>query len=85
MHGLFFQALDMKQYSARARSRIAAHDKLAKGYLSIAARDRELSKVEHHAMRRWKAEQVRFMRKLESQDVNIKRAMLAAVIQHFCA
>lgn len=82
--GPFLEAHDMKRHSARTRRRIAAYEKTANAYLSIATRDRELSRIENHAMLRWREERMRFMRKLESQHVNMKRLMLTGVIQHFC-
>lgn len=78
------QAYYMKRYAKRARNRIAAYEKSAEAYLSIASRGRELSKIEDHAMLRWKAERVRFTRELESQQVSMKRLMLNAVIEHLC-
>lgn len=82
LNGPFSHALDTKQYLARAWSRIAAYEKSAKTYLDIASRDRTLSKIGGHAMLRCDAERMRIVRKLEAQDVNVKRVMLTAVIEH---
>jgi len=82
--GPFLETHDIKRHSARTRSRIAAYEKTANAYLSIATRDRELSRIENHAMLRWREERMRFMRKLELQHVNMKHLMLTGVIQHFC-
>ncbi|GAB7330068.1 hypothetical protein MBLNU13_g01747t1 [Cladosporium sp. NU13] len=81
--GPFLEAHDMKRHSARTRSQIVAYEKTANTYLSFATRDRELSRIEDHAILRWKEERTRFLRKLESQHVNMKRLMLAGVLQHF--
>jgi hypothetical protein len=83
LSGPFSKELDMKHCSARTRSRIAAYEKSAKAHFSIAARGRELSKIEEHAMLRWEEERMRILQNLESQDVNIKQLLLTAVIQHY--
>lgn len=84
VNGPFLRAHDMKRYSAKARARIAEYEKSAKAYLCIATRDRESSKREDHAVLRWEEERLGFLQKLESKDVNMKRMMLTAVVQHFC-
>jgi len=82
--GPFLEAHDMKRHLARTWSRIAAYENTADAYLSITTRDRELSRIENHAMLRWQKERMRFLREWESQHVDMKRLMLTGVIQHFC-
>ena len=85
VYGPLLRAHDLKRYAAKTRSRIATYANTAKAYLSISTRDRtELSKIEEHAMLRWEEERTMSLRKLELQDVNMKRLMLTTFIQHFC-
>lgn len=82
--GPFLEAHGMKRHSARSRNRIAAYEKTSYAYLGFATRDRELFRIENHAMLKWKEERTRSLRKLESQHVEMKRLMLTGVIQRFC-
>jgi hypothetical protein len=57
----------------------------AKAHFSFVARNRELEKMEKRAVLRWSGGKagVHEDGKLEMEDVNMKREMLTATVQHF--